>query len=207
MKIPKRFPPRVVPRLSRYYRFVSEKEPRGWTSSKELAEFTGFTAAQVRRDLGYFGQFGHPGRGYNNEELAVSLRGILGLNRRWHIALFGVGNLGKALLGYKGFKEQGFDIIAAFDPDPRKAGKKIGSIDVLPVSECGPAIRDRRITMAIITAPREAAQGIAEEAVSHGVKAILNFAPVSLKLPSEVKVRNIDLSIEIERLSFLVSKQ
>lgn len=202
-----KFPQRTIPRLSRYYRIVSERESQGWISSKELSEITGSTAAQIRRDLGYFGQFGHPGRGYNNEELKKSLRAILGLDQKWNIALFGVGNLGMALLGYKGFKAQGFEVVAAFDDDQRKVGRAIDGVEVHPLDDCRRVIKDKKITMAIITTPREAAQRVAERVTSFGIKAILNFAPISLKLPREVKVRNIDMSIEIERLSFLVSRQ
>ncbi|MHB9154263.1 MAG: redox-sensing transcriptional repressor Rex [Endomicrobiales bacterium] len=201
------FPPRVVPRLSRYYRAVCERGAQGWTSSKELSDCTGSSAAQIRRDLGYFGQFGQRGRGYKNEELKKSLRGILGLDQKWNVALFGVGHLGMALLGYRGFKEQGFEIVAAFDSDPKKAGRTFKGVEVHPVERCAKVIKARRITMAILTIPREVAQQVAEKAALSGVRAILNFAPANLKLPVSVKVRNIDMSIEIERLSFLVSRE
>jgi redox-sensing transcriptional repressor len=197
---------KVIPRLSRYYRILYEFPGRDIISSKELSDITGYTAAQVRKDLAYFGQFGCPGRGYNIEGLKESIRKILGLDRKWKVALVGVGNLGMALLGYKGFKEQGFEIVATFDTDADKIGKSVNNVEIFHTKEmCGVMVQ-KNIDMAIITVPREAAQGMAEEAVKCGAKAILNFAPVNLKLPGTIKVRNIDMSIEIENLSFLISK-
>jgi redox-sensing transcriptional repressor len=118
-----------------------------------------------------------------------------------------VGNLGMALLGYNGFKEQGFEIVAAFDTDPEKIGKSINNVEIFHTEKMNRVMSTKKIDMAVLTVPREVAQSIAEGAVRCGVKAILNFAPASLKLPDYVKVRNIDMSIEIENLSFLISKQ
>jgi len=203
----KKISQKVIPRLSRYYRILFEHIGGDIVSSKELADISGYTAAQVRKDLGYFGQFGCPGRGYNIDELKSSIRRILGLDRKWNVALVGVGNLGMALLGYKGFKEQGFDIVAAFDNDPAKLGKIIKGVEIFHSDVMCTVMVQRKIDMAILTVPRESAQAIAEEAVRCGAKAVLNFAPINLKLPATVKVRNIDMSIEIENLSFLISKQ
>lgn len=197
---------RVIPRLSRYYRILYEHSGRDIISSKELSDFSGFTAAQVRKDLAYFGQFGCPGRGYNIEGLKDSIRKILGLDRKWNVALIGVGNLGLALLGYKGFKEQGFEITAAFDNDPEKAGKTIKNVEIFGINEMCGVMQRKKIDMAILTVPRESAQAIADEAVKCGARALLNFAPINLKLPENIRVRNIDMSIEIENLSFLISK-
>jgi len=198
---------KVIPRLSRYYRILYEHTGRDIISSKELSDITGYTAAQVRKDLAYFGQFGCPGRGYNIEGLKVSIRKILGLDRKWNVALVGVGNLGMALLGYRGFKEQGFEIVAAFDTDSGKLGKLINNVEIFHTAKMCEIMLEKKIDMAILTVPREYAQSMAEEAVRCGAKAVLNFAPMNLKLPGEVKVRNIDMSIEIENLSFLISKQ
>jgi redox-sensing transcriptional repressor len=196
-------PAKAVPRLSLYYRSLVQPGVPAWISSQEISRFTGFTAAQVRKDLGYFGQFGWPGKGYSTTELKKSLAKILGLDRRWKIALIGVGNLGMALLGYRGFKDQGFEIIAAFDSDSRKAGRQFQSVTVYPVEQMPRIMREKKIRMAILTVPREAAQEAAEMAVKAGARAILNFAPASVRLPAKVKVRNIDMTIEIERLTFL----
>ncbi len=198
---------KVIPRLSRYYRILYECSGRDLISSRELSDISGYTAAQVRKDLACFGQFGCPGRGYNIEGLKASIRKILGLDRKWNVALVGVGNLGMALLGYKGFKEQGFEIVAAFDTDPGKLGKIINGVEIFRTETMCQVMIKKKIDMAILTVPREAAQGMAEEAVRCGVKAVLNFAPINLKLAGPVKVRNIDMSIEIENLSFLISRQ
>jgi redox-sensing transcriptional repressor len=207
MKEIKKISQRVIPRMSRYYRILYEHSGKDMMSSKELSDYSGYTAAQVRKDFAYFGQFGCPGRGYNVEGLKESIRKILGLDRKWNIALIGVGNLGIALLGYKGFKEQGFEITAAFDNDPSKAGGMIKNVEIFNTSKMCEVMLEKKIDMVILTVPRESAQAIAAEAVKCGAKALLNFAPINLKLPDTVKVRNIDMSIEIENLSFLISKE
>jgi redox-sensing transcriptional repressor len=203
----KKISQKVIPRLSRYYRILYECAGRDLVSSKELSEISGYTAAQVRRDLACFGQFGCPGKGYNIEGLKAAIRTILGLDRKWSVALVGVGNLGMALLGYKGFKEQGFEIVAAFDNDPAKLGKTINGVEVFNTDKMGAVLARKKIDMAILTVPRESAQAMAEEAAKNGVKAVLNFAPINLKLAGPVKIKNIDMSIEIENLSFLISRQ
>jgi len=207
MKEIKKISQRVIPRMSRYYRILYEHNGKEMISSKELSDFSGYTAAQVRKDFAYFGQFGCPGRGYNIEGLKDSIRKILGLDRKWNVALVGVGNLGIALLGYKGFKDQGFEITAAFDNDPAKAGRMVKNIEIFNTSKMRTVMKQKKIDMVILTVPRESAQAIASEAVECGAKAVLNFAPTNLKLPDMVKVRNIDMSIEIENLSFFISKE
>ena len=202
----RKIPHNAIPRLSRYYRILVE-QVHPWISSRELSEHTGFTAAQIRRDLGYFGQFGQPGKGYNIAELKRSLQTILGLDQKWNVALIGVGNLGAALLGYKGFREQGFNITAAFERDPSKIGKEINGVKIYPIRQFERVVRNNNIRMAILTVPRTEAQSVADLIARSGVKAVLNFAPVNLKLPDSVKVRNIDMTIEIERLSFLASRE
>ena len=202
----KKIPSIVIPRLSRYYRVLYECGPDSWISSKQLSESTGFSAAQIRRDLTYFGQFGIPGRGYNAEDLKKSIRSILGLDKQWNVGLIGIGNLGRALLGYRGFKEQGFNIIAAFDVDKSKVGRKINNVTVYDMEDIGKIFKENGIHIAIITVPENVAQSVADKAVKAGVKAVLNFAPAHLKLPPNVKQMHIDMTIEIERLSFLISR-
>jgi redox-sensing transcriptional repressor len=138
---------KVIPRLSRYYRILYECAGRDLISSKELSDISGYTAAQVRKDLAYFGQFGCPGRGYNIEGLKVSIRKILGLDRKWNVALVGVGNLGMALLGYKGFKEQGFDIVAAFDTDPGKLGRSVNGVEIFHTDKMCEVMTRKKIDM------------------------------------------------------------
>ncbi|HBU68922.1 MAG TPA: redox-sensing transcriptional repressor Rex [Elusimicrobia bacterium] len=202
-----KIPSIVVPRLSRYYRILFELDSSPLISSKVLSEHTGFTAAQIRRDLAYFGQFGSPGRGYNVEELKKTIKNILGLDRAWNVCVIGTGNLGMALLGYNGFKDQGFEVVAAFDSDPEKIGKTVNGIKILSISEMAKVVREKNIQIGLLTVPGRVAQQAAENAVNSGIKSIMNFAPVHLKLPENVKVRHIDMTVEIERLSFMISRE
>jgi redox-sensing transcriptional repressor len=202
----KKIPFIVIPRLSRYYRALFEYGKKSWISSNQLSEITGFSASQIRKDLTYFGQFGLQGRGYDVEELRKSIKKILGLDQKWNVALVGAGNLGTALVGYRGFHEQGFEMVAAFDNDESKVGRTIHGIKIYDISELPKAARKYDINIALITVPEFVAQHISEEVVAAGIHAILNFAPVNLKLPGNVKILNIDMTMEIQRLSFLISK-
>ncbi|MBI3292327.1 MAG: redox-sensing transcriptional repressor Rex [Elusimicrobia bacterium] len=199
----RRIPQRTIPRLSHYYRALLESREVQLISSETIAELTGYTAAQVRRDLAYFGQFGTPGRGYSVEDLKKVLLQILGIDHQWNVALIGMGNLGLALLRYRGFHEQGFNIIAGFDNDPRKVGQMIEGVKVHQMDELAEYAKRDQIRMAVVTVPASAAQAVVDQLVGVGVKAILNFAPVRLQVPGGVKIHNIDLAIELERLSFL----
>jgi len=206
-KVP-RIPPMTVRRLSTYYRILRGLESLGDTeplSSERMSQLTGFTAAQVRRDLAYFGSFGKRGVGYDIQELQNSLRSILGIDRQWSIALIGVGNLGMALLSYRGFSTQGFHIQSAFDSDATKHGRRIGPIVVRPVDELAAAARDERISMAIVTVPPNEAQAVVDLCVEAGIKGILNFAPTQLQVPKGVNLVRVDLSIEMEYLSYLLT--
>jgi redox-sensing transcriptional repressor len=202
----KKIPSIVIPRLSRYYKALFEYGDKSWISSNQLSEITGFSAAQIRRDLTYFGQFGIQGRGYDVVELRKSIKKILGLDKKWNVALVGVGNLGTALLGYPGFHEQGFEIVAAFDTDKSKIGRVIRGIRLYGISELPKIARSRGINIALLTVPESTAQKTAEEVVAAGIHALLNFAPVHLRLPERVKALNIDMTMEIQRLTFMISK-
>lgn len=203
----RRIPQRAIPRLSHCYRALLESREVRLISSETIAELTGYSAAQVRRDLAYFGQFGTPGRGYPIEELKKALRRILGLDHDWNVALVGMGNLGAALLRYRGFREQGFKIIAAFDNDLTKVGQTVEGIKIRSLNELAECVKREPIRMAIVTVPTHAAQAVVDQVVAVGVKAILNFAPVRLQVTAGVKVHNIDLAIELERLSFLAIRK
>jgi len=206
-KVP-RIPPMTVRRLSTYYRILRGLESHGDTeplSSERMSQLTGFTAAQVRRDLAYFGSFGKRGVGYDIQELQQSLRTILGIDRQWSIALVGVGNLGMALLSYRGFSAQGFHIQSAFDSDATKHGRRLGSIVVRPVEELARAAKEENIQMAIVTVPPAEAQTVIDQVVDAGIKGILNFAPVQLQVPKGVNLVRVDLSIEMEYLSYLLT--
>lgn len=207
IKVP-RIPPMTVRRLSTYYRILRGLESQGDTeplSSERMSQLTGFTAAQVRRDLAYFGSFGKRGVGYDIAELQQSLRSILGIDHQWSIALVGVGNLGTALLSYRGFSTQGFHIQSAFDSDATKHGRRFGNIVVRPLEELARAVREEGIHMAIVAVPAAEAQTVVDVIVESGIKGILNFAPIQIHVPKGIYLSSVDLSIEIEYLSYLLT--
>ncbi len=202
-----RVPPTTIRRLSTYYRVLRAQESSGVRnlSSKTLSQLTGFSAAQVRRDLTYFGSFGKRGVGYAVADLRKQLAKILGIDRRWRVGLIGVGNLGSALLAYQGFADQGFHIEAAFDVDPKKMGKRIGSATVAPIEELEAAIRESKIDLILVAVPADVAQSVVDKAVHSGARAILNFAPAQIRVPPDVHLSNVDLSMEVEYLSYSLS--
>lgn len=200
--------PRVAAnRLSRYLRHLEELSNRGetTTSSQELGKALGVTAAQVRKDLGYFGQFGFPGLGYKISNLIPQIKGILGTDRSWNVAMVGIGNLGNALLRYKGFQAHGFRIAALFDANPRLQGRTLEGLVVDAVEDIEAVVLERKIELAILSVPAAAAQGVADRLIRAGVRGIYNFAPVLLVLPESVAYVSIDLAVELEQLAFLVS--
>jgi redox-sensing transcriptional repressor len=197
----------TVRRLSRYLRCLRALDRRKTqvVSSRELAGSTGTTAAQVRKDLSHFGSFGKRGQGYEVRDLRVQLEEILGLTHRWSVAVLGSGKIGSALLGYGFFTQRGFDVAAAFDADPAKIGLELGGVRVQPLSELEQTFSDRGISIAIIATPGEAAQELASRAVRAGARAILNFAPVKLDLPPGVAMREMDVTLELEGLCYMVT--
>lgn len=200
-------PKAVIGRLSLYLRELQRlvREGRQTTSSTQIGRLLGFTDAQVRKDLAYFGQFGYPGIGYRCEELIAEIKGILGTDRAWPVALIGAGNLGRALLGYKGFATQGFHLVAAFDVDPAKLGTQIRDVTVYPLHELPAKARELAIRLAIVTVPIESAPKVTETLVEAGIEGILNFAPVTLSPSSTAHIQAVDLAIELEQLSFAVA--
>ena len=203
-----RIPERAITRLSIYLRCLEELLADGTlaVSSQQLAERFGLNSAQVRKDLAYFGQFGVRGLGYYTGELKGNLERILGLNQQWEVALVGLGNLGSALLNYRGFRQRGFRLAAAFDNDPSKVGMRIGRVPVFDVERILPVLKRRRIKMAVIAVPAAAAQAVTDQLVAAGVNAILNFAPTQLSVPKRVKVQNVDLSVMLKTLSFYTAR-
>lgn len=199
-------PKAVVSRLSLYLRQLQQevRDGRATISSKDLGALLGFTDAQVRKDLAYFGHFGYPGIGYRCDELIGAVKKILGTDQQWPVALVGVGNLGRALLGYKGFAQRGFRIIAAFDADPHSVGGEIEGIRVYHVDSLPEIARENKIRLGMIAVPSSAAQGVADRLAAVGVEGILNFAPVTISLPPTVKQVGVDLAIELEQLTFSV---
>lgn len=194
----------TIRRLSLYYRVLSvlEKENYQTVSSRELAKREKLTPAQVRKDLSFFGSFGTRGLGYPVSELKKQIGEILGLNRVWNVALIGVGNIGSALVGYKEFLRQGFRIKVIFDNDQRKIGSNHKGIKVSDIRNLEQDLRDNNIEIVVVAVPATVAQYIVDDVVKAGIKAILNFAPLNLKVPSDVFLRNENMSMELEYLSF-----
>jgi redox-sensing transcriptional repressor len=207
-----KLPPPLIPkaaatRISLYLRYLEGLLGRGevTTSSQQLGAALGVTPAQVRKDLGYFGQFGFPGVGYKISNLIPQIRRILGTHGHWNVALVGMGNLGSALVQYRGFEKQGFRITALFDNNPALIGKTVGQRTIRSVSDIPRVIQAESIKLAIITVPAAAAQSVADQLVSAGIRGIFNFAPAVLTVPEEVGYVSIDLSVELEQLSFFVT--
>lgn len=197
----------VVPRLSTYNRVLDKLDREGVEiiSSEELGERTGYSAAQIRKDLSFFGEFGQVGKGYYVKELKDAISQILGLDRTWNVALVGAGNLGSALLAYPGFRERGFKIVAVFDNDLRKIGKKWEDVVLHDISEIPERAKEEEIQIGIIAVPAEAAQRVANMLISSGIRAILNFAPVRIVVPEDVELRSAELSSELECLSYFLT--
>jgi redox-sensing transcriptional repressor len=202
-------PPAVVSRLSLYLRELQHLVSDGTqtTNSSQLGERLGFTDAQVRKDLAHFGQFGHPGIGYRCDELVAQIRKILGTDRRWAVALMGVGNLGRALLGYRGFQSQGFSIAAAFDADPEKVGTVVEGVKIYAVDRLASVVAEMRIDLGMVAAPANHAQAATDLLVAAGVRGILNFAPLTLTVPPGVSLVGVDLARELEQVTFAVANR
>jgi redox-sensing transcriptional repressor len=204
---PEPVPNPAVRRLSLYLRQLEafKRKDRRTVSSKQLGESLGLTDAQVRKDFAYFGQFGHPGIGYRVDDLIGQVKRILGTDKTWNVLLVGAGNLGRALLAYRGFDQKGFRLIAVFDADPGKVGKKHGGFVIQSLSEMAAAVQKQNIKLAMIAVPADNAQDVADQLVAAGVRGLLNFAPVSLTVPPDVALNAVDLAVQLEQLSFQVS--
>ena len=203
---PATVPAAVVSRLSMYLRELQHLVSDGQetTSSSELGRRLGFTDAQVRKDLAHFGQFGHPGVGYRSGELIKAIRKILGTDRQWQVALVGVGNLGRALLGYRGFSRQGFRIVAAFDTDPAKIGTQLEGIRIFDVAQLSEVVAKQRVQLGLVAVQADSAQRVADQLVAAGVDGIVNFAPVTLSVPAGICKVGVDLAWELEQVTFAV---
>jgi redox-sensing transcriptional repressor len=195
-------------RLSVYLRSLNELEGSGvkTVSSQSLAEQFHLNAAQIRKDLAYFGEFGVRGVGYYVRDLKRNLRQILGLDRRLGVGIVGAGNLGLALADYPGFTQEGFEILALFDNNPAKVGQRSRSgIGIYDVQELRKHARRDGISIAVIAVPASAAQRVADQVVSAGIKAVLSFSPGALKVPPDVKMKSVDLTVSLESLSFYLA--
>jgi redox-sensing transcriptional repressor len=199
-------PRKAVYRLSVYFRGLQRLKANGirTVSSEALAKAAGVKPTQLRKDLTYFGQFGTRGLGYNVEQLAEMISAVLGTTSLQPVVLVGVGNLGLALLSYRGFEKEGFEIIAAFDVDAARHRGKGSSIHVHSMAQLATLVRERGVKMAILTVPASAAQEVTNVLVQTGITGILNFAPLVLDVPETVVVNNVNLAIELENLSYFV---
>ena len=199
-------PKAVAGRLSLYLRELQHlvAHDQATISSGELATVLSLTGAQVRKDLAHFGHFGHPGIGYRCEDLIAAIRKILGTDQDWPVVLVGVGNLGRALLGYKGFRQQGFRIVAALDLDRSLSGSRVENVPIHHLDELEKIVSQHEVRMAMIAVPATSAQAVADQLVTAGVQGVVNFAPVTLSLPDGISLVGVDLAIELEQISFSV---
>jgi len=194
----------VILRLPSYFRVLSllEEENAEVVSSQELGKRLQMTPAQIRKDLSYFGKFGKQGKGYNVSKLLGELRQILGLDREWSVALIGVGRLGRALLDYGELTPRGFKIAAAFDIDPQQIGKKVGGVVIQDVAELANTVKNRGIDIGIVTAPPSQAQQVIDCLVECGIKAILSYAPLTARVPKDVRLREIDPVLALQAMTY-----
>jgi redox-sensing transcriptional repressor len=200
----KPIPDIVVGRLPIYLRALSFLAAEGTqvTSSHDLGKRLGISAAQIRKDLSFFGEFGKQGTGYNVGYLREQLLRILKVDREWPIALIGVGDLGRALAHYGGFAHRGFRIVALFDNDPAKIGQTLGDLEIMSIDRLAEVVQERGIRVAMLTVPANAAQKVAEVCVAAGIKAILNYAPITLKVPEGALVQHTDPVTHLQRMTY-----
>jgi redox-sensing transcriptional repressor len=194
----------IVSRLPVYLRALRHMHAQGHqtTSSQELGEQVGISAAQIRKDLSQFGEFGKQGTGYNISFLVGKLREILLVERVWDVALVGMGDMGHALARYQGFRDRGFRVAMVFDNSPEKINERVGEFVVRDARDIVKAIRETNIKVAMVCVPAEVAQEVTNQLVEAGVKAILNYAPISLSVPEGVRVQYLDPSIGLQRMTY-----
>jgi len=199
-----KIPDIIIGRLPVYLRALQRMADRGMktTSSQELGDNVGISAAQIRKDISQFGEFGKQGTGYSIPFLMDKLRAILKVDRIWDVVLVGAGDMGHALARYQGFANRGFNIVMVFDNDPEKIGEKIEPFTVEDSAKIVEKVRAAGIKMAMLTVPAASAQDVAEKLVQAGVKCILNYAPIHLVVPEGVRVQHIDPAIHLQRMTF-----
>lgn len=198
----------TIRRLSLYLQYLDECERVGkpTVSSRALAERGGATPAQVRKDLSFFGSFGRRGIGYPTVELGARIRDILGLGRHYRVVLVGAGRIGEALANYPGFRSRGFEVVAIYDADPARIGTLLDGRHVRPSADLEADLAAQPAHIAVIGTPAAAAQEIADRLVRAGVRALLNFAPIALVVPPHVAVANVNMALELEALTFALSR-
>jgi redox-sensing transcriptional repressor len=200
----KHIPDIVIARLPLYLQALKHQKLEGShkISSKSLAEKIGISAAQIRKDLSFFGEFGKQGSGYSLDFLIDQLQNILKVNKVWDMALVGVGDLGRAMLHYQGFQNAGFQISLVFDNDPKKIGREVAGFTIRDIRELPDLIRKQKIEVAMLAVPSDGAQDAADELIKAGVRAILNYAPITLNVPESVKVQYINPILELQHMTF-----
>jgi len=199
----------TVRRLSLYLQYLEQTrdQERTTVSSEELARRSGATSAQVRKDLSFFGSFGKRGMGYEVPALVTRLREILGLERAYRVVLVGAGKIGGALVHYEGFRRRGFEVSAIYDRDPKKIGSRSNGLVVRDVKQLEADLKKEPTDIGIVVTPGEAAQEVADRLVRAGVKALLNFAPIQLKVPRDVEVKTVNMAQELEALSYSLANR
>ncbi len=195
-----------VHRFSLYLRHLQRfvREGVQTVSSGQLGDALGITDAQVRKDLAYLGNLGQPGIGYPAQELIDALRHRLGIDRTWATVVVGIGNLARALLRHRGFEQQGFQFVALFDADDAKVGQAVDGLQIHSMNEMAKVVARLGALLGVVTVPAEAAQSVADALVAAGIRGILNFAPMVLRLPPDVSLVAVDLAVQLEQLAFLV---
>ena len=199
----------VIRRLPLYARSLRYLLQEGITSvsSQELGDRINVTAAQIRKDLSYFGEFGKQGIGYDVEKLLDQIERILGLNQEWPVALIGIGHLGEAIARYEGFRRQGIRIVALFDSDPAKIGIEVNGLPIMDYAQIPTTLRDQAIRLAILAVPASRAQEVTDMLVAAGVRAILNYAPVIIQVPENVWVRHIDPVATLHSMTYYLARE
>jgi redox-sensing transcriptional repressor len=194
----------VIGRLPIYLRALNRmiQDETDYTSSHELGERLGISSAQIRKDLSHFGEFGKQGTGYNVRFLYDQIRQILQVDRHWPMAVVGIGDLGRAVANYRGFQPRGFLVTCLFDNDADKINEKINDLEVLPIDRMKEEIQRQGIQVAMIAVPAEAAQAVADQLVEAGVRAILNYAPITLVVPPTVHVQHIDPVVHLQHMAY-----
>ena len=197
----------VISRLPQYVRILNRLLDDGtqWVSSQQLGEKLQVTPAQIRKDLSYFRRFGKQGRGYSVRDLLDGLRQILGINSPWSVAVVGVGRLGRAILSYPGFNPDGFDLVAAFDLNSNIVGENVGGLVVRGMDELDQVVGSEKISIAIVAVPVEFTQNVVDQLVACGVRAILNYAPITPQVREGIRIRNIDPVLSLQSMTYYIT--
>lgn len=199
-----KIPDIIIGRLPIYLRALQRLAEQGIhnTSSQELGDMIGISAAQIRKDISQFGEFGKQGTGYSIPFLIERLQAIMKVNRVWDVIVVGMGDIGHALARYNGFVNRGFNVTMLFDNDPSKIGQKVNNLEIYSLGTMVEKVKQNKIKVAMLTVPASAAQDVAEQLVKAGVKAILNYAPIHLSLPKDVRVQHIDPATHLQRMTY-----